>query len=662
MANGRYLNVKKPQTSKNKNYNPRYAQSRPVQPQRTIKGKKTSKKYKSVRKLKKKFYKSLYNLAVYMESAPKFKMKRKDKQKIKALLAAGILSVGIYKASHPNTPEIPEPTETTAPIATEEVIIPETTEPEITYTIGIPNENAQIIVGDKSYPIDQNSFITVAENEALAYDTVGNFLKGYIDINDYKSVMQISSKELENYNISQVISDIDVNVRSAGEIKKDNVISTVPVGDYVLSYKSRTPENDKEWLSTISINDGKLHNGYIREDMLKEIDTFEGLNMRTDLNMDNLESFLMVDTAIDGFIDLKLRQQPKGDIITKIPHGSFVQQLGENTVVGNSNWTLVKYETTDGQEYQGWVAADYLTEYVVDTPLEPTVVDGINVNAMDGVTVIDISTISPEKLQELFENGIPQKIEAKGKLYDSSQFCQAINGAYIKIGASTFSKGDLTVEEYNSFEQQVALCEELGIPYGFYYYSTAITEEEAQVELDAIKTRIETLKEKYKMQYNKFDFAVDIEIANKNDRQLNSETVLEKTEAKAKLINGLQEENISNNVLLYGPMRVMRPDLDQIVDLQYLSELLHEPNSVSLWLTSLMKQNGDLTDDLKNDIAYGEEQGFSTVATQLVLDVQLSKQDKYSLYDINNINFDYYKQQINREIVNDEISMQDDER
>ena len=75
-----------------------------------------------------------------------------------------------------------------------------------------------------------------------------------------------------------------------------------------------------------------------------------------------------------------------------------------------------------------------------------------------------------------------------------------------------------------------------------------------------------------------------------------------------------------------------------------------------------MKQNGDLTDDLKNDIAYGEEQGFSTVATQLVLDVQLSKQDKYSLYDINNINFDYYKQQIHQEIVNDEISMQDDER
>lgn len=668
MANGKYLNVKKPQYSKNRNYNPRYAHSSPAQPQRNIKRRKTSKRYKSNKSLKKQVYKSLYNLAVYMESKPKFKMKRKDKQKIYALLAAGVLTVGMFRPGKPDDPEIPTPTETTPSISTEEVFVPETTEPEIIYAIGIPNKNAKIMVGDKYYQIDPNSFIMVNGNEALAYDTVGNFIKGFINTNDYEKIMDISSKELDNYNISQVISETDVNVRSSGAILDNNIISSVPSYDYVLSYKPNTFAEDKEWISTISINDGQLHEGYIREDMLQEIDSFENLDMRTELNMKNAQDLLMVDTAIDGYISLKLRQQPKGNILTKIPHGSFVQQLGENAMTGDTAWSLVRYETTDGQEFEGWVASDYLKEYVVEGPIAPTVVDGINVNLTGNVTIIDFSTIEPEKLEELFKNGIPHQVNAKGKLYDTSSFCQSINGAYIKIGSSNPYTEDLYIEEYSSYEKQVELCEKLGIPYGFYYYSTAITEEEAKIEFDCIQSRLEALQKKLDLQNNKFPFAVDIEIANKNDRQLGTDNVLTKTEAKAKLINDIQDAEFSDEVLFYGPMRVMKSDLDQIVNLDYLGRLLDNKDSVSLWLTSTMKQNGDITEDLKNDIAYGEELGFSTVTTQLVLDAKLNDKDKYSVYDIDNMNFDYYKKQISKEIKKDtksfwfDFNNQDDER
>ena len=169
------------------------------------------------------------------------------------------------------------------------------------------------------------------------------------------------------------------------------------------------------------------------------------------------------------------------------------------------------------------------------------------------------------------------------------------------------------------------------------------------MELDCIIDRFEKLQENVDMQHNKFPFAVDIEIANENDRQLGTKNVLPKTEAKAKLINDIQEANISDEVLLYGPMRVMKPDLDQIVNLDYLKSLLNDKDSVSLWLTSLMKTNGDMSESLENDIAYGKDQGFSTVVTQLVLDAKLSDKDKYSVQDIDNMDLDCYKEQISKE-------------
>ena len=590
----------------------------------------------------------------------KFKMNKITKQRIYALLGAAVLSTALFS---PPSKAVSNPEPESPPPSTE-VLQP--TEPEIIYTIGIANDGAEIVVNGKSYKIDNNSFIIFSENEALAYDIYGNILKGDISADSFKIVRQMTSKEMSNYNISQVISEIDVNVRSSGEILDDNIISTVPSFDYVLSYKPQTPENDKEWIPTLSINGDNLYDGYIREDLLKEIDTFQAINNRTDKNMTNAENLMMVDTSKDDFISLNLRSEPKAidnsNIIAEIPHGTFIHLLGETTQSGNRNWTLIRYETLDGTQFEGWVAENYLTSYIIQEETGSRVIDGINVNSSGNVTGIDISTIKPDDLKSLLQNGIPEKVYSKNGSFDTSQYSGNINFVYIKLGASPYGNGDFSPLEYNDYEQQVAICEELGIPYGFYYYSTALTIEEAQIELDCIKQRLEDLRKKFDMKNNKLEIAVDIELNDKNDRQYDG-NIKKQTEAKAALINGILEEELCSNVLIYGPMRVMKPDLDQIISLEYLHSLLSNPDVVALWQCSLAKKNGDITEDLKNDIAYAEKIGFSTVSCQLVLDAKLNGQ-----IDINNMDFEHYQKLINQEKEQDEttystkIDSQDDER
>ena len=130
-------------------------------------------------------------------------MDKNTKRKLYTLLSVSAISLSAFKPLQTSPAEIDQRTP-----------LPESPKQEIIHTIGIPNEDAEIIVDGKSFEIDPNSFVIVSEDEALAYDVHGNFFKGHIDSADFEEVMQLTEEEMDKFNtIYQINSDIDVNVR-----------------------------------------------------------------------------------------------------------------------------------------------------------------------------------------------------------------------------------------------------------------------------------------------------------------------------------------------------------------------------------------------------------------------------------------------------------------
>lgn len=487
-------------------------------------------------------------------------------------------------------------------------------EPEVIYTIGFGNYDSEIIIEDnKNYPID-DSFVIVSKNEAITSDVHGNFLRGQISNENFTAVAQMTEEEMANYAFYQVVAENGANVMS------DNaVISTIPSGDYVLAYKSDASE---KYLQALCTSNGSLYQGNIEKNLLQEIGDLQAISYKADQNVNDIENMAMVNTKTAQYINLKLREQPGETIITEIPHGSFVHMLGETKQYGNKSWALVKYETPDGAEFQGWVASNYLSYDVVQAKPSPKVREGINVNTTGNVTGIDVSGMSARDLSRLFEAGVSAQTTSVHGVYNTSELAGNVGFVGIKLGASSYAKGSLNILEYDNYMQQVALCEAKGVPYILYYYSSAITDAEALKEVDTVQNRIEDLKQRYGLKYC-ISVAVDKELAEnaQNDRQYRG-NIQEQTHALATFINEVQERGLSDNVLIYAPGRVMQPDLDQIFDLETLHSILHNPENVALWQCSLMYKNGNMTQNLQKDIAYAESKGFHTAISQVVLDAK----------------------------------------
>lgn len=580
------------------------------------------------------------------KKSQKYKMSKQYREQINAIIGAGFIVLGgLYGTLAGSLPVE----------ASSDQPVPEQTNFKELYTIGIANENAEITVDGKNYKIDDSSFVIVSEDTALAYDESGNLLKGYISDDDFKEVIKMTEEEMANYNIYQVAVGNGVNVRSSEEILDNNIISTVPYLDYVLGYTTNTSTNDVEWVSTLSVNGDNIYDGYIRGDLIRDVGTFDTIEGKVEENTSTIEYIMIVDTSRDGNIGLNLRAQPdtstKENILAKIPDGATVHILGQTITSGDREWTQIEYETPNGQKLQGWVAKNYLISNIEEQQIAQTQenVKEINTNSTGKVTGIDISGISPNILRQILQNGIPEEVTTTYGDVNTSQIAGEINFVYIKLGASPYGKGEFKPLNYNEYEEQVKVCEEFGIPYGFYYYSTSKTVEEANIELECIEQKIESLRQKIDMKNNKLEIVVDVELAGTNDRQYKGD-IKEQTEAKATLINGIQEKGLSDNVLIYGPNRVMSSNSDQIINLQYLHSILSNSDNVALWLCSPYSTNGNPNKNLENDIAYAEEQGFSVAVCQVVLDGTV-----IGKIDINNMNSEHFDKLLNYEKSQSEV-------
>lgn len=557
----------------------------------------------------------------------KNKSNKKYRGRIKALLAAGLVGLGIGNG-----------------IVAWKILNGQ----KQNYTIAkvSSNENNEAVI--KAYGgtrrLDENSFALVrgkiedGENFVYAYDENGNILEGTVDEEFLTEILVMSEQELSKYDmIYQVMPEQGASVRTSATEGADNVSYTANYGDYVLG----TTTNENEWIAVLGTNGEDVFQGYIDEEHLelvssiseKEYIEYYGENART------------VNTSKADYNNLHLRRSPDmgRNVLTTIPHGSVVKIIGETVANDSREWTEVEYTDTTGTKLKGWVATEYLKEFQHQEQEENT--HNIAINASGNVTGIDISGMSPEYLRELLQKGIPESVKTKayGET-DVTQMAGDINFVFIKLGKSGYGKGKLKLTDYSGYEEQVKVCEELGVPYGFYYYATSINEEEAQMEADYIIKSIEELREKYDLKYNIMPPVIDRELTDENDRQYGQD-IQKISDATAYIINSVQEEGISENVLIYAPGRVMDPgDSDRLIDLERIKEGISNPNSLAIWLCAPTQSNGEDTSRTQKYYDLIEKQlGVNIVNRQMALDATVGLEKGYDkLMDVNNMEVRYF--------------------
>lgn len=453
-------------------------------------------------------------------------------------------------------------------------------------------------------------------------DENGEYIGGTIDGECLKKEgITIKEKDLTEYDIYQITAESS-NIQDGTETGA-NILGRLENGDYVLAYEPSTKKEDGEFQQAIAITaDGNLVQGYIPEEDLERVKALR----RNDLKVESQEelSVAQVDTSKDGGVDLNLRPEPGStEKIIGIPNGSKVEVSGEKVQKGERTWVKVKYKGQNEKIYEGWVVEEYLIYREQEKDSETISTKEISLNEEGTASGIDVSGASGKQLAKMIENGIPNRINTE--IYDEdkvniSKRSGDINFVYIKLGASGYGSGKLNIiENYDQYIEQIQVCEEKGLPYGFYYYSTAITKAEAEEEARHIKKVIKELKGKYNLKHNLLDVVVDFESADEEDRH-HDEPRNQVSEAKAHLINMLMEDG--SGVTIYIAPRAYSSRLaERIIDMKVLREALKEPDKVTIWLCSSVNAKGKDSSKLATYEKELTDMGFRIIARQFITDV-----------------------------------------
>mgnify|MGYP000478411892 FL=1 len=219
------------------------------------------------------------------------------------------------------------------------------------------------------------------------------------------------------------------------------------------------------------------------------------------------------------------------------------------------NWIKVKVNNQ-----VGYIASKYLKDVeknnddvskLSNMEIYKDIINNVERNQTGRITGIDVSAATSDDMEIMAKNGISQSVVETsnlGILYDVNDVKSSkINYVMIQIGAMMI---DSNVIRGNDIAMQtIKKCEELGIPYGLYFYSESLNEEEAQSEYNFITNFKESLKS-INPRYNLMPLVIDVEIG---DESIDRQAAVDVTETKAYLANLLQENN--ENVIAYTSMK-----------------------------------------------------------------------------------------------------------
>lgn len=196
------------------------------------------------------------------------------------------------------------------------------------------------------------------------------------------------------------------------------------------------------------------------------------------------------------------------------------------------------------------------------TDLISEIMKKTKVNENGKVVGIDVSeSLSADDLEKLLrrESAIPTTLyDERGIEHNVSDLAGPVDFVMIKIGARGYGQAGNLTDIGDSFVEQARVCEKLGIPYGGYYYSTALTQEEAMEEIQLIQSFYDKLGD------TKFDLmGLTLDVEQCDGSRLSGKDV---TDVMASWANKA-EEVTGKKIILYtggrdvsGPERILRLD------------------------------------------------------------------------------------------------------
>ncbi len=314
---------------------------------------------------------------------------------------------------------------------------------------------------------------------------------------------------------------------------------------------------------------------------------------------------LTVDTKNDGGIALKLRSTPGFDseIIAQIENGTEVSTSSVlyNTECETDNHSWVKVTVPDGKT--GYVAKEYLRE--LDSSLiSITFTDQDNAErqaTVEGYLAADFNAnFSPELLDEILTYG--HQVTSTGS-YQLDMYTKP-EAVIIKMagtGYGTFSQTDTDIEDVKKL---VAVCEKHQVPYGLYYYSQALSKEEADQEFDWIKEKLDLIGELGDLKYNLLPFYLDYEIGDPeyNSRVRQNYERLNSDEDKDKSITSVLDYELSKLRADLGTEVCLYSDHNTLGVCFDINEFTDE-NKENIWMVDVSPAHSKDTLDLKDHIS-----------------------------------------------------------
>ena len=378
-----------------------------------------------------------------------------------------------------------------------------------------------------------------------------------------------------------------INLREEKTIDDDNVIVEIPNGAIVYALDNISEENENTQWRNVRYIDNETeqeYTGWVANNYLEE----------------NYVISKIVNTDSVMGVTLKLRDAPGGDVIDEIENGSKIDidflNVIDMQIDGNDRYIYVTLD--DGKS--GYIAYDYLeddnSKVKQNLPTEESknnALSNYNISSNGDIVGIDISEgITAEQLEEMLQADSFISNQTTSDFHDSfvdtSEISGKINYVYIKIGASSYIKDGKVILQGNPnfFREQARVCEKYGVPYGFYYYSTCITETEAKREAAYINESINLLEDR---EYNILPFAVNYEIYKKRendefgDRQSGINDLTNEKALLAKMISEKQ-----GNVILYvSGFLISDNSSEKQLDWNRYCKIVGDKN-VGLWLPAML--------------------------------------------------------------------------
>ena len=462
--------------------------------------------------------------------------------------------------------------------------------------IGTINEGDLVIGGDRVVAKD-NDFMWIP---VIYIDEEGNLAKAFIG-NDYLTMLgeiDLVKEDTDTKTMKVHTDGGDLNLRSETELDESNIIVTIPNNSIVI----KLPEKEKvansyKWTKIrYTDSEGNTFEGYVVDNYIREA---ELVKMR-------------VDTATDGKLNLNVRKEPsissekvasiEHDTVIEVPeeyidnrvhdeenHREWMRVDLKDGTFGYVDYSYLKREKTKEKEDKSIEVEGMLNQKELDEIFEK-----MSVRSTGNVVGIDSVAYTPEQLEELLtsKNAIPSEVYYQGSdRYDTADIQGKVDFVLISVGARGWGKAGNMVDSGDKYKKLAEVCEKHKIPYGFYFYSTALTFEEADEEINYCRNAINSIEDR---KYNLLPLVADFETHVERDADGNviAQSRLignDITDNAAYWLN--QSEKYFGKTMIYiAPRNMTEGGYDYIINLERLNEKVHS-GKPDFWIPAMRYSN-----------------------------------------------------------------------